>query len=98
MSCCCSWAMLRTQLSMLQKLLTFATNRTPADEVEQHATGVQTQMLVRLTVGALNEAWEVVRTRFIETAIAKDYVTRFDPAGEQAFTELKQQFGKIEPA
>jgi hypothetical protein len=82
------------QLSMLQKLLTFATNRTPADEVEQHATGVQTQMLVRLTVGALNEAWEVVRTRFSETAFAKDYLTRLDPAGKQAFTDLKQQFGK----
>jgi hypothetical protein len=35
------------QLSMLQKLLTFATNRTPAKELEQHATGAQTQMLVR---------------------------------------------------
>src|ERR1700730_18492696 len=40
------------QLSMLQKLLTFATNRTPAEEVERHATGVQTQMLIRLTAGA----------------------------------------------
>jgi hypothetical protein len=62
------------QLSMLQKLLTFATNRTPAKELEQHASGAQTQMLVRLTVGALNEAWELVRTRFIETTIAKDYL------------------------
>jgi hypothetical protein len=55
------------QLSMLQKLLIFATNRTSDGELEQHATGVQTQMLLRLMVGALNEAWEMVRTRFIET-------------------------------
>ena len=47
------------QLSMLQKLLHFATNRTPPEEIEQYATGVQTQMLVRLTVGALNEAWSL---------------------------------------
>ena len=26
------------QVSMLQKLLTFATNRTPAEELEQHAS------------------------------------------------------------
>jgi hypothetical protein len=81
------------QLSMLQKLLTFATNRTPDAEVEQHATGTQTQMLVRLTVGALNEAWELVSTRFIRNPMAKDYVGRLDPAGQQAFAELKRQFG-----
>jgi hypothetical protein len=81
------------QLSMLQKLLTFATNITPAEEVEQHASGAQTQMLVRLTVGALNEAWELVRTRFIETTMAKDYLDRLDEAGREAFTSLKLQFG-----
>jgi hypothetical protein len=71
------------RLSMLQKLLTFATNRTPAKELEQHATGAQTQMLVRLTVGALNEAWELVRTRFIETTMAKDYLNLLDPSGRK---------------
>ena len=53
------------RVSMLQKLLTFASNRTWAKKPEQHAIGAQTQMLVRLTVGALNEAWELVRTRFM---------------------------------
>jgi hypothetical protein len=81
------------QVSMLQKLLTFATNRTPAEELEQHASGAQTQMLVRLTVGALNEAWELVRTRFIENTMAQDYLNRLDPAGQKAFTALKRQFG-----
>lgn len=81
------------QLSMLQKLLTYSTNRTPTDEIEQHASGAQTQMLVRLTVGVLNEAWELVRTRFIETPMARDYLSRFDPPGQAAFSSLKQQFG-----
>ena len=80
------------QVSMLQKLLTFATNRTPAEELEQHASGAQTQMLVRLTVGALNEAWELVRTRFIENTMAQDYLNPLDPAGQEAFTALKRQF------
>jgi hypothetical protein len=82
------------QLTMLQKLLTFATNRTPTEEVEQHATGVQTQMLLRLIVGATNEGWELIRTRFIETSIAKDYLTRLDGQGQEALKQLKQQFGK----
>lgn len=81
------------QLSMLQNLLNFATNRTPEAEVEQHATGVQTQMLVRLMVGALNEAWELVSTRFIQKPLAKDYLGRLDLAGQQAFNALKHQFG-----
>ena len=81
------------QLSMLQKLLNFATNRTPEAEVEQHATGTQTQMLARLMVGALNEAWELVSTRFIQKPLAKDYLGRLDFAGQQAFDALKRQFG-----
>lgn len=81
------------QISMLQKLLTFATNRTPDTELEQHATGAQTQMLVRLTVGALNEAWEMVRTRFIETPMAQSYLPVLDADGQKAFAALKRQFG-----
>jgi hypothetical protein len=73
------------QISMLQKLLTFATNRTPDAELEQHATGAQTQMLVRLMVGALNEAWEMVRTRFIETPMAQSYLPVLDADGQKAF-------------
>ena len=40
------------QVLMLQKLLIYATRLDPKDEVEQHATGVQTQMLVRIAVSA----------------------------------------------
>jgi len=81
------------QLSMLQKLLNFATNRTPDSELEQHATGTQTQMLARLMVGALNEAWLLVSTRFIQKPLAKDYLDSLDSAGQQAFDALKRQFG-----
>jgi hypothetical protein len=70
------------QISMLQKLLTFATNRTPDAELEQHATGAQTQMLVRLV--ALNEAWEMVRTRFIEAPLAQSYLPVLDADGQKA--------------
>ena len=51
-------------------------------------------MLVRPTVGALNEAWELVRTRFIETTMAKDYLNLLDASGQEAFAALKRQFGE----
>jgi len=51
-------------------------------------------MLVRPTVGALNEAWELVRTRFIETTMAKDYLNLLDASGQEAFAALKRRFGE----
>ena len=42
---------------MLQKLLTYARKLDPKDEVEQYATEVQTEMLVRIAVSAAFEAW-----------------------------------------
>ena len=80
------------QLSMFQKLLSFAAHRTTDTEVVQHAEAVQTQMLLRLMVGALNEAWKLVRTRFIENPLSKDYIDRLEPAGRQALEALKNQF------
>src|SRR5260370_28667577 len=51
-------------------------------------------MLGCLTVGALNEAWESVRTRSIERTIAKDYLNRLDAVGQETFAALKRQFGE----
>jgi hypothetical protein len=82
------------QVSMLQKLLTFATNQTPEDELGQHVTGAQTQMLFRLTVGAVREAWRVIETRFLQTPLAKEYAGLLDEPGRQALDALKQQFGR----
>jgi len=82
------------QVSMLQKLLNFATNHTWSFEVEQVATGVQTQMLARLMAGALNEAWILVSTRFIQNPLSRDYLSRLDPGGKQALDALKQLFGR----
>lgn len=82
------------QLSMLQKLIMFSTNKTPDRDFEQHATGVQTQMLVRLIVGAVNEAWQLVTTRFIQNPLQPEYLIRLDPPGREAFERLKRQFGR----
>ena len=72
------------QVLMLQKLLIYATRLDPKDEVEQHATGVQTQMLVRIAVSAAFEAWRLIETRFLSNPLAKDYMGRLDRDGLQA--------------
>lgn len=80
------------QLLMLQKLLHFATCHDPEIEIEELAEVIQTHMLVRLTAGALNEAWKLVRTRFIETPVARNYLAKLDELGKNAFEGLKRQF------
>lgn len=83
------------QVSMIQKLITFATNRTPSEEVEKHSTGVQTQMLVRIAAGMMSEAWSLVTKRFIKNKIiANVYIPLLDPGGKQAFDNLNLKFGQ----
>jgi hypothetical protein len=53
-------------------------------------------MLVRPTVGALNEAWELVRTRFIETTMAKDYLNLLDASGQGSLRGPKTPVWRVE--
>ena len=48
------------QVNALWKLVIIATNHTPNDPVEQRVSGAQTQIFVRLTIGAMWEAWLLV--------------------------------------
>src|SRR5712691_3789284 len=70
------------QITMASKLIIFATNKTPTNEIEQIITGAQTQMFARLTIGVISEAWEMLRTRFLRSPMAKDYLPRLSPAGQ----------------
>jgi hypothetical protein len=51
-------------------------------------------MLARLTVGALAEAWEVVRTRFLANPTGAAYTNLLDQAGKDALDLLKRHFGQ----
>jgi hypothetical protein len=52
---------------MLEKLMLFSGNRDQKEFLDAHATGIQQQMLLRLMIGALNEAWRVIVTRHNRT-------------------------------
>jgi hypothetical protein len=80
------------QINLLSKLVIFSTNKTP-DGVEQILSGAQSQLLARLTIGTLHEAWELIRKAFLETSLGKEYPAKLDPAGKAALARLKKYFG-----
>jgi hypothetical protein len=81
------------QIAMLQKLVIFSLNAEQNSEVDQHTTGVQSQMLVRMLVGAVNEGWRLVERRFIANPTGKEYSPLLDAGGRASLLALKRQFG-----
>jgi hypothetical protein len=57
-------------------------------------SGGQTQMSLRILIGALNEAWELVRKRFLRSHFGKAYQPLLDERGAAALARLKKQTGK----
>src|ERR1700686_38574 len=75
------------QINLLSKLIIFSTNKTAAG-VEEKLCAAQTQMLARLVIGVLNEAWELISKRFLGSPIGKDYRSRLDAGGQVALGAL----------
>jgi hypothetical protein len=80
------------QVNLLWKLVIIATNHTPENPIEQRVSGAQTQMLVRLTVGAMWEAWLLVERGFLKNPIGRDYVPILDKPATAALERLKKYF------
>lgn len=81
------------QLSMLQKLLVFSSNKMPPNELEQHLSGAQTQMLVRYIIGVLHETWLLIERHYISKPLGRDYQSLLDSGGQEALATLRKQFG-----
>jgi hypothetical protein len=81
------------QLALLQKLVTFSSNKTPLDTIEQKLSGAQTQMIARLAVGALAETWQLIHRRLIGRPIGKRYLDLLSADGRRALGELRLLFG-----
>jgi hypothetical protein len=80
------------QVNLLWKLVIIATNHTPENPIEQRVSGAQTQILVRLTIGAMWEAWLLVERGFLKNPIGRDYVPILDKPGQAALERLKKYF------
>lgn len=81
------------QIVMFEKILIFSTNSQSPEVLEQQASGMQTQMLLRLMIGILNEAQRVITSRYSENPICKEYRSLIDQDGLKALADLNQQFG-----
>jgi hypothetical protein len=72
-------------VNALWKLVIVLTNGDTDDPVKQRLEGAQTQVFVRLTMGAMWEAWRLVEDRFIPL---------LDGPASEALDRLKKRFGK----
>src|SRR5271166_1794108 len=82
------------QINFFSKLVIFSTNKDGETELEQQLSAAQSQMALRVVVGALNEAWMLVTTRSMGKPYAKEYTPLLDQQGAEAFVRLKKIFGK----
>jgi hypothetical protein len=53
----------QNQINFFTKLVLLSSNEDGPTEMEQKLSGGQTQMSLRILIGVLNEAWELVRKR-----------------------------------
>jgi hypothetical protein len=81
------------QINFFSKVVIFSTNRDGDTELEQQLSAAQTQMALRVVVGVVNEAWRLIKTRFMDQPCAKEYTPLLDQAGADAFVKLKKVFG-----
>ncbi len=80
------------QISVMYKVLRFSTNGDPANEVEQIVTGSQTQIILRLLIGLVYEAWiKLINERFLKRV---NITIRLTAKGDTAVAGLRQHFGK----
>jgi hypothetical protein len=80
------------QINFFSKLAIFSTNGDGDTELEQMLSGAQTQMALRVVIGVLNEAWELIRTRFMSTPYGRTYTAQLDKEGAESFERLKKAF------
>jgi hypothetical protein len=80
------------QVNVLWKLVIEMTNRSPTDPVDGKVSSAQTQIMVRLTIGVLREAWRLIETRLLSSKLRKEYVPLLDPTAEKALEDLKRRF------
>jgi hypothetical protein len=62
--------------------------------VKQRLEDAQTQVFVRLTIGAMWEAWRLVEDRFLKRPLGREYLPLLDREAANALDRLKRRFGK----
>jgi len=84
------------QVNALWKLVIILTNGTDDDPVKQRLEGAQTQIFVRLTIGAMREALKLVEKRFVQSPLGREFLPLLDLQASEALGRLKKRFGKLD--
>lgn len=81
------------QINVLWKVIVASLNRDPSDPVDARVSAAQSQILVRLMIGVLWEAWRAVENHFLKTKLGKEYEPLLDAEARAALEGLKKFFG-----
>jgi hypothetical protein len=82
------------QANVLWKVIIASLNRDPTDPVDARVSAAQTQVLVRLMIGVLWEAWRAVETYFLKSPLGREYRPLLDASAGEALDSLQKYFGK----
>jgi hypothetical protein len=81
------------QLNLFSKLTMFSLNN--MTEGESPLSGVQSQMLLRMVIAIIHEAWaKVITGRLLKAPLGRDYIPRLDRGGKAALEALNKLFGQ----
>jgi hypothetical protein len=69
-------------------------NRDPPDPVDARVSAAQSQVLVRLMIGVLWEAWRAVEKYFLKSTLGREYRPLLDSHASEALYQLQRYFGK----
>jgi hypothetical protein len=83
------------QVNALWKLMIVLTNGDETDPVKQRLEGAQTQIFVRLAIGAMQEAWRLIEGRFLKRPLGREFLLLLDAPATEALERLKKRFGKL---
>jgi hypothetical protein len=81
-------------VNALWKLVMVLTNGDEDDPVKQRLEGAQTQIFVRLTIGAMWAAWWLINDRFLRRPLGRELLPMLDRPVAEALDRLKRRFGK----
>jgi hypothetical protein len=81
------------QIAVLLKIVTFSSNKDPADPIEGRVSAAQSQVILRFLFGAVAETWQFL-SRPDNQKIIGSYLPALDKDGTAARDELRKHFGR----
>lgn len=81
-----------SDLSMLQKLTVFSTNKIPENQVVRAAQNLQTLSLLRIQAGKLHEGWNVLQENFFKEGFSQKYLGKLNPSEKQSYDKVTTYF------